>query len=192
MAVKNKLDGIVKLSDEEFERLKTNGTLTEGDVSIDYSPLTTFYWYPSLMVSRKDLEQYAYDRQHIDEIDNELTDLSGEVTTLQGEVTAHDLTITSIEELNKDQETKINALEKARADLEVELGEIQDTITDLEFNMPEVVKASKEDMGILRAWIEDDYICFSTIPFENHVTDENLVINGAVDVVQEGRVLRIN
>ena len=38
--------GIVKLSQEQFELLKTNGTLTVGETTITYEPTTTTYVTP--------------------------------------------------------------------------------------------------------------------------------------------------
>lgn len=43
MATTNDFKGIVKLSEEEYQQLKTSGTLTKGGTTINYEPETTIY-----------------------------------------------------------------------------------------------------------------------------------------------------
>lgn len=209
---------------------------------------------------------------------DEVTRLDGEITTLQGEVTAHDLTITAIEEANKDRDTKINALETKINEHEQELADYENRIGDAELDIDnlmdqyndlnedvadnatniatntqdianlkstteqhttdiqdikdnyatkqyvdenggkidsisvngvpqpidenknvdlkieaqEVSPATKDRLGTVRAWLENDFICFSTNPFDNYKFDSSVMVEGSTSVVQQNSMLVIS
>lgn len=55
--------------------------------------------------------------------------------------------------------------------------------------------ATKKTFGVVRAWVEDDYICISTeeyVPFVNTKIDKTLYIEGSYNAIQQGNTLIIN
>ena len=108
---------------------------------------------------------------------DEVTRLDGEITTLQGEVTAHDLTITSIEEANKDRDTKINALEtkineheQELADYEVRIGENENAISDVQ----EQADATDEDLTNLTARVATNETAITDIKAEQKTQNDDI------------------
>lgn len=54
--------------------------------------------------------------------------------------------------------------------------------------------ATEKNFGLVRAWIEDDYLCISTekyVPFVNVVSGSYLKVAGSFRTIQEGPVLKI-
>ena len=118
---------------------------------------------------------------------DEITRLDGEITTLQGEVTAHDLTLTSIEEANKDRDIKINALEtksaeheQELADYEVRIGESENAISDLQ----EQADATDEGLTNLIARVSTNEAFISDIKQEQITQNDSIsgLTNGLATV----------
>lgn len=83
--------GIVKLTEEQFSTLKTNGTITVGETKLTYDPVSTLY------VTSGEYASKSYVDGEISTLETDLTNVNTEISTLETNLTTNYATKTYVD-----------------------------------------------------------------------------------------------